>query len=340
MGEGDDRMSRPDWVKELKNYAEKDAFHAFLQLTNSIIPYGLIVYIMYFIVNRGYSYFLLIPLYFIAAGFYLRIFIIFHDCAHLSFVKSRKATRIIGHICGVLTFTPYEEWRRTHMIHHGTVGNIDKRGVGDVWTMTAQEYRNSPRKKKFYYRLFRNPVILFIISPIVLFVIINRIPSKNLHSKEFISIMLTNALILAIILTVALTVGIKYYLIIQLPILFISTSFGLWLFFVQHQFQDVYWSRTDNWDIYRAAMEGSSFYKLPPILRWFTGNIGFHHIHHLNPSIPNYHLKKCQNEIVELQEIKPLTFFNSLKSLRLKVYDENLKKMISFREMKKLNMDI
>lgn len=333
-------MGRPDWVKELKTYAEKDAFRAFLQLSNSIIPYGLIVYSMYFIVNRGYSYLFLIPLYFIAAGFYVRIFIIFHDCAHLSFVKSKTATRIIGYICGVLTFTPYDEWRRTHMIHHGTVGNIDKRGVGDVWTMTAQEYKNSPRKKKLLYRLFRNPLILFIFSPIVLFVIINRIPTKNLHSKEVASIMVTNALILTIILTVALTVGIKYYLIIQLPIVFLSTSFGLWLFFVQHQFQDVYWSRSDDWDIYKAAMEGSSFYNLPPVLRWFTGNIGFHHIHHLNPSIPNYHLKECQNEIEELHEIKPLTFFNSLKSLRLKLYDENLKKMISFREMKKLNMDI
>lgn len=331
-------MERPDWVKNLKTYSKSSPSKAVFQMVNTVIPYGGVCYLMYWIIDSAYSYWYLIPLAFIGAGLYVRLFIIFHDCAHLSYLSSTKACRVIGYVFGVLTFTPFEEWRRSHMIHHGTVGNIDRRGTGDVWTMTVDEYENSTALKKIKYHVFRNPVVLFFIAPTILFLVLNRFPNKSMKRKEVFSVLLTDMGILAIILAVAFTLGIKYYLLIQVPIVFIATSVGLWLFFVQHQFKDVYWSRKDQWSIYEAAMKGSSYYKLPAVLRWFSGNIGFHHIHHLNPSIPNYNLKRCQNEVPQLDSIPKMTFFKSLKSLRLKLYDENSKKMISFSDLKRMKI--
>jgi omega-6 fatty acid desaturase (delta-12 desaturase) len=326
-------MKGRDWTNRLKEYRVKSAWRPIVEVALSIGPYLLLIAAMYLVISKSVSLWWLVPLWLLAAGFYIRIFIIFHDCAHLSFMKNRRLCKYIGFVTGVITFTPYDEWRRSHMIHHGSVGNIDRRGTGDVWTMTAEEYQNSSRMKRLIYRIFRNPLVLFIVSPLVLFLVINRIPKHSEQEKETKSIIMTNLCILTIIILTAKTVGIKYYLLIQLPILFIASAFGVWLFYVQHQFENVYWSRKGGWDIYRAAMEGSSFYKLPRPIMWLTGNIGYHHIHHLNPGIPFYRLKKCQDEIEQLKEIKPLTFLMSLKSIRLKIYDEKRGKMIRFRDV-------
>jgi len=330
-------MNRPMWVMNLKKYADTNAVRASLQLLNTLIPYFLTISAMVLVLYFSLPVLLLIPLTLLGAGFHIRIFIIFHDCAHGSFFHAKKTNRIVGIITGILTLTAFEEWRKSHLTHHGTVGNIDKKGVGDIWTLTAQEYLASPKLTRGLYRLYRNPFFLFLIAPFFLFVIMNRFPGRHRSLQENLNTLLTDASLACIILAVSLTLGIEYYLIIQLPIVFVSSSCGLWLFYVQHQFQNVYWSRNKDWDLVKAATEGSSYYWLPAVLRWFTGNIGYHHIHHLNPKIPNYRLRECQNAQPELKSIPSLGLLQSLMSLNLRLYDESTGKMIGFSGLRSLH---
>jgi acyl-lipid omega-6 desaturase (Delta-12 desaturase) len=323
-------MNRPEWVTNLKKYADTNAGRASVQMVNTLLPYIALLVMMYLVLHFELPPLLMVPLILLASGFYIRLFIIFHDCAHGSFVHSKQANRIIGYLMGILTFTSFDEWRKSHLIHHGTVGNIDRKGTGDIWTMTVEEYKGSSTGKRMLYRLYRNPFFLFLLAPFFLFAFVNRVPTPNRSRKENLGILLTDAGILAVLLLVAWTIGIRYYLLIQLPILFVSSGCGLWLFYVQHQFRDVYWSRESGWDLFHAAMEGSSYYRLPAVLQWFTGNIGYHHIHHLNSKIPNYRLKKCQQEVPELAKVPGMSLLSSLKSLRLKLYDEERHVMTGF----------
>lgn len=333
---GDATMNKIEWNKKLKKYSIANSRKSTIQIINSVIPYLFAIITMYYTMNNGLSYWVTLMIAVVAAGFLARIFIIFHDCTHLSFFKSKIACTIWGHIFGVLTFTPFFTWQNQHNIHHGTVGNLDKRGTGDIWTMTVKEYQESSKIKRILYRVYRNPIVLFIIAPIVLFGIINRFPPKNATKKDHFSYAVTNVGILIVFLTTWLTVGAKYYFAIQLPILFFVSILGVWLFFVQHQFEEVYWSHTSEWSIVKAALEGSSFYKLPPIIEWFTGYIGYHNIHHLNSRIPNYNLKKSYCEIPELQTLKTITILESFKLAMLYFYDEKSKKLINLRQFKTL----
>jgi omega-6 fatty acid desaturase (delta-12 desaturase) len=333
-----DSVSNPtDWKILLKKYQKSQAGKGIWQLCNSFIPFVLIWLLMLFVMDI--SYWLTILLAFPAAGFGIRIFIIQHDCGHRSFFKSARANDLCGLFCSIFTFTPYHYWRKKHSIHHKRAGNLEHRGIGDVYTMTVDEYFRKSRWEKFKYRFYRTPFMLFIIFPTILFLIVYRFPSfKNRDIKNYqFSVYMTSFIISLLIGILIWAVGLKSFLFIQLPITIITSSIGSWLFFIQHQFEDTYWADDKDWDFYRAALNGSSYYKLPGILQWFTGNIGFHHIHHLSPGIPNYMLEKCQRENPELQEAaKTLTLQTSLKSILLSLWDENQKKLVSFRESKKL----
>lgn len=328
-------MSRPDWYIATAQFERPSLRKSIWQIINTLLPYFLLWFVMIRALQLGYSYWVILLLTIPAGLFMVRLFIIFHDCAHQSFFSSKKANRIFGYISGVLTFAAYDKWRASHWRHHATVADLDRRGSGDFWTMTKQEYLDSSKKKRLIYRLARNPFVVFILGPIFIFLIYQRVPIWTESRQERNSVLLTNLAILGIVVLAGFTIGIRKYVFIQLPILFVGGMLGLWLFYIQHNFVGMYWSRHDGWDRMKAAMEGSSYYKLPKILQWFTGSIGFHHIHHIRPLIPNYRLEECFQAVPELKNIKPLTFRKSLQSLRLHLWDEKNNKLVNFLSIKK-----
>ena len=318
-----------EWVGVVGKYNRPDIRKSIWQIVNSLGPYLLLWYVMYR--SLSVSYLLTLALSILAAGFLVRIFIIFHDCGHGSFFRSSRANRIVGTLLGSLVFTPYEFWTNDHAMHHRTVGNLDKRGWGDIWTVTTEEYKQMSRPRRFRYRLYRHPVILFLIGPFIFFVLFYRIPRKKMNKKERQGIHLTNLIILIWCASMILLMGWKAFLLIQLPVIYFATTAGAWLFYIQHQFDQVIWARSADWDYQQMALEGSSYVKFPRILQWFSGNIGFHHIHHLSPKIPNYNLEKCQKENDLFQQIKPMKFVESLKTMRFRLWDEESRKLITFR---------
>ncbi len=320
------------WMKTMADYTKPDLKKSVWQIINSFVPYfGLwVLMVMSFNVSYLLTFALAIP----AAGFMVRIFIIFHDCGHGSFFKSQKANHILGSIAGLLVFTPYFEWRFEHGVHHGTAGDLDRRGRGDVWTMTVEEYKAASRWKKLIYRVYRHPFFMLVFGPIFSFIFAYRFPTPHSKKRERLSVHLTNLALLSLAIVMSLTIGLKTYLLIQLPVLLMAGSAGIWLFYVQHQYEGVYWERHENWDFITSALNGASFYKLPKVLQWFSGNIGFHHVHHLSSRIPNYNLEKCHLENKELQRIEPITLVKSLKSLNYRLYDEAGHSLVSFANIK------
>ncbi|HEX4263861.1 MAG TPA: fatty acid desaturase [Verrucomicrobiae bacterium] len=317
-----------NWKRIVARYQKPSVGRAAWQIINTLVPYAALWCLMYF--TMSISWWLTVPLAILAGAILVRAFIIFHDCGHGSFFKSGTANHIWGAITGVFTFTPFYHWRWEHAIHHSSSGDLDRRGTGDVWTLTVQEYLESSRWKRFAYRLARNPVILFVIAPLYLFLIQQRFPKLKAPTRERYSVYWTN-LALGTIAAISIAFfGWKAYLIIQLTILITAGAVGVWLFYVQHQFEGVYWERGDDWDYVQAALHGSSFYKLPRILQWFSGNIGFHHIHHLSPRIPNYHLEKCHQAEPLFQKVKPVTLFGSFRSLTFRLWDEQRRKLVGF----------
>jgi omega-6 fatty acid desaturase (delta-12 desaturase) len=328
------KAARPDWYKSVARYQQPDLRKAVWQLVDTFVPYAVLWAVMVRTVQLGVSYWITLALAVVAAGFMARIFIIFHDCGHGSFFASRQANTIVGYVCGILTFTPYEDWRHAHGVHHATVGDLDRRGTGDVYVMTVDEYLAAPRLKRIAYRLFRNPLIMFGLGPGAIFLIAHRFAHKGAKKRQRFSVYLTNLAIAAIIVLASLTIGLRTYVLVQLPIILIGTTVGVWLFYVQHQFEGVYWARHEAWDPMRAALEGASYYKLPKVLQWFTGNIGLHHIHHVRPRIPNYNLQQCYDEVPAMQAVEPLTTRKSLKSLGLHLWDEEQQKLVGFRSLR------
>ncbi len=322
------------WIEVVSEYNKPDVGKSIWQIVNSLGPYLLLWVAMYY--SIGFSYLLTLGLAVLAGGFLVRMFIIFHDCGHGSFFRSKKANKIVGTILGSLSFTPYARWHLDHSIHHKTVGNLDKRGSGDVWTLTVEEYAQLSPRKKFAYRVYRNPIILFGIGPFLLFVIWFRFTRKGMGRDEKISIHITNLIILLFSTAGILLMGWKSFLMIQVPVIYVATTAGVWLFYVQHQFEDVIWSREEEWDYMRMAMEGSSFLKFPRLLQWFSGNIGYHHIHHLSPKIPNYNLERCHKENQMFSNIKGVTFVSSIRTLSLRLWNEQSGQLISFRQFRKL----
>jgi omega-6 fatty acid desaturase (delta-12 desaturase) len=319
------------WKQIVVEYQKPSPSRAIWQMVNTLVPYALLWWLMYRFISI--SWWLIPPLAVLAAAFLVRVFIIFHDCTHGSFFKSRTANEIVGWITGILTFTPFHHWRWEHSVHHASAGNLDRRGIGDVWTLTVKEYLASSFWKRLSYRVARNPIVLFVIAPLGLFVFWQRIPNKDADKRERWSVYLMNVALAGMIAVMGWFIGFKAYLLIQTAVLLFSGTAGVWMFYVQHQFDGVYWERGDEWDFATTALQGSSFYKLPRILQWFSGNIGFHHIHHLSPRIPNYNLERCHKAHPLFQSVKPVTLRTSCKSLTYRLWDEQGRRLIGYREL-------
>lgn len=327
------------WRNLVAAYQTPQAKKSLWQLFNTIVPYFILWYLMILSLDVGYWLVLLLSL--PAAGLQIRIFIFQHDCGHGSFFKSRKANDWVGMACSLITWTPYFYWQKSHAIHHANASNLEQRGIGDIYTMTVKEYQEKPWWGKLQYRIYRNPFFLFGVVPTLLFGILYRLPSSQTKSMKRVrsSLYWTNLALALLVGGLIWLIGLKAYLMVFLPIFVISSSIGTWMFYVQHQFEDTYWDSGDSWDYSLAALQGSSYYKLPKVLQWFTGNIGFHHIHHLSPRIPNYLLEQCHEENPLFQETVVLTLGSSLKSVFLSLWDEEQKKLISFGQFKQRRLE-
>src|SRR6266496_2382640 len=320
------------WKEIVVQYQKPSTGRALWQIVNTLGPYSLLYYLIYR--SLTVSYWVTLPLAILAGAFLVRLFIIFHDCGHGSFFQSRKANDLLGFITGVLAFAPYYHWRWEHALHHATSGGLDRRSLGDIWTLTVLEYLESSRWKRFAYRLARNPIVLFVLAPLFLFLVKYRLPKARASRRERHSVYWTNLAILGMAAGLSRVFGLKAYLLIQLTGLMVAGSAGVWLFYVQHQFEEVYWERGDQWDYATAALKGSSFYKLPRVLQWFSGNIGYHHIHHLSARIPNYHLEKCHKAEPLFQTVKPVTLFISLKSFTYRLWDEQRRTLVGYSHLR------
>lgn len=313
----------------LKQYSHASIPKSIWQIINTLVPFFLLwAFAAYVYLNYAFwPLLLIIPL---AAGFMVRAFIIFHDCCHGSFFQSKTANDWLGRLLGVIVFTPYEYWKHSHSIHHASAGDLDKRGVGDVSTWTVDEYRSKPWYARLGYRLMRQPLFLFTAGPLLMFVLVQRIWRPGAGQREKLSVIYTNIALVLVVTFLIWLVGWKAFLVVQLPILWIATVSGVWLFYVQHNFEGTYWERHASWNFYKAGLLGSSYYQLPALLNWFTGNIGFHHIHHLAPKIPNYYLPRVHFSAQLFQLVRPLTIARSLKSLGYRLWDEERKMMVGF----------
>lgn len=327
-----EQLDKEQWRKKLVPFEKPDMRNSLWQIMNTVIPFFALWYLAY--LSLSVSYLLTLAISVLASGFLVRIFIIFHDCCHQSFFCNRKANEIVGTITGILTCTPYHQWKHTHSVHHATSGNLNRRGTGDVWTLTVDEYLAASPLRRLIYRLYRNPLLMFGLGPIYIFLIDYRFNRKRVGLKERMNTYLTNAGIAGLATVLCLTIGWREFLLIQGPIFFISSMAGIWLFYVQHQFEHTYFEKEENWDYVKAALQGSSFYKLPKILHWITGNIGFHHIHHLSPRVPNYFLQRVHHGIPFLQNVQAISLLSSLRCLRYRVWHEEEKQFVGFRELK------
>ncbi|WP_168119943.1 fatty acid desaturase [Paenibacillus sp. HB172176] len=302
------------------------------QLINSLIPTLLLWYAAYYCLSISYLLTLAISL--LASAFVIRTFIIFHDCCHGSFFKNKKANDILGIITGVITLVPYQQWKNAHAIHHATSSNLDKRGVGDLWILTVEEYASRGWFRKLLYRAYRHPLVMFGLGPIAVFAVQYRFNRKGARRKERMNTYLMNALIVSLYALMCWAIGWQAFLMVQGPIFYLSGLLGIWLFYVQHQFEDSYFENEDEWSYVRAAVDGSSYYKLPRMLQWLTGNIGFHHVHHLSPKVPNYYLEDAHNSAPPLHKATTITIRQSLASLKFRLWDEESKRFVSFRAVK------
>lgn len=323
-----------EWQRALAAYDAHSLRRALWEIAITLVPYGALVALMFHTVARGLPYMLTLALAVPAGGFLMRAFILFHDAGHGSLFASRAANTALGYVLGILAFTPFEDWRRAHAIHHSTAANLDKRGTGDVWTLTVEEYRAARWWVRVAYRVFRFPLVTFGLGPTIVFLLRQRFPLPGGRPRDRLSVLYTNLAIAGIVATAALTVGLRAYVLVQLPIFWVAGLMGVWLFYVQHQFKGVYWARSDSWDPLEAALRGSSFYDLPPVLRWFTANIGYHHLHHVRPRIPSYNLPLAQAAFPALQTVKPLKLGASLASARLHLYDEQHRELVGWNALR------
>lgn len=320
--------------KDVAPFAKSDKKKSIIQLMNTIPPLLLFWYAAY--EGLKISVWLMIPFAVVAAGFVVRTFIIFHDCTHGSFFRGKKANDFIGTITGVLTLFAYEKWKREHAIHHASSSNLDKRGVGDIWVMTIDEYVAASKWQRLGYRLYRNPLVMFVLGPLYLVLITSRFNRKDARRKERNNTYLTNLILVALYTGLILLIGWQSFVIVHGTVMFVAGALGIWLFYIQHTFEDSYFEEESEWDYVKAAVEGSSYYKLPRVLQWVTGNIGFHHVHHLSPRVPNYNLEEAHNSTPPLHMATTITLKSSLASLKYKLYAPEMKNFVTFGEVKHL----
>jgi omega-6 fatty acid desaturase (delta-12 desaturase) len=323
------------WTKTLRFYQKPDRARSIAELSITALPLAILWTLAWLSFRMGYPW-LSLALAIPAAGFLVRLFMIQHDCGHGTFFASRMANDWIGRVIGVLTLTPYDFWRRSHAMHHATTGNLDRRGIGDVTTLTVQEYAGLSRWGRLKYRIYRNPIIMFVIGPAYLFVLQHRLPVGAMRGGwlPWVSTMATNLAIAAIVAIIVTLIGFDAFLFVHVPIMLLAAMTGVWLFYVQHQFERTSWQRDPNWNLQAAALNGSSHYDLPAILRWFTANIGVHHVHHLSSRIPYYRLQQVLRDHPELNCVNRLTLLDSLRCTRLSLWDETQNRLVSFREVK------
>jgi omega-6 fatty acid desaturase (delta-12 desaturase) len=326
-----------EWIGILSRYRDPSVVRSTFELIVTAAPFALLWLASWAAWEFGHGWISLLlaaP----AAGFLVRLFMIQHDCGHGSFFRHRATNDWVGRIIGVLTLTPYDAWKRAHAIHHGTSGNLDKRGTGDLETMTVREYRAQPLLGRLRYRLYRNPLVLFGLGPIYMFILRHRLPlgSTLVQWRAWISPMATNLGIAAVVVGMMWLVGVKVFLLTQVPITLIAGSIGIWLFYIQHQFDDTFWAEGDAWNVHEAALRGSSYYVLPGVLRWLTANIGMHHVHHLHARIPYYRLPQVLREQARLASASRVSLLESLRCARLALWDDVERRLLSFREARKI----
>jgi omega-6 fatty acid desaturase (delta-12 desaturase) len=316
----------------LARYREPDSARGVFELVITAVPFLIIWALVWNALDHGYWLGLLLEV--PAAGLLVRLFMIQHDCGHGSFFRSRVANDWVGRAIGVVTLTPYDYWRHNHARHHAGSGNLDHRGLGDIDTLTVREFLAQPRWRRILYRLYRHPMVMFGVGPTYLFVLKHRLPVGMMRGgwKPWLSAMGTNAGIAALVAVGIWMVGCGPFLLVHLPIMVMAASIGVWLFYVQHQFEDTYWSHDEDWSFHEAALHGSSHYHLPVVLRWFTANIGIHHIHHLCSRIPCYRLPDVLRDYPQLAGIGRMTLLKSLRSVRLVLWDEERRQLVSFGE--------
>lgn len=331
------RTDARTWMRRLDAYRQPRPLRAIFELATTIIPFAALWAAMIAAIGAG-AWWLYLLLILPTAGLLVRLFMIQHDCGHGSFLASRVCNDWIGRMIGVLTLTPYDYWQRAHAVHHASSGHLDRRGIGDVDTLTTDEYLALSRWGQFKYRLYRNPIVMFGIGPVYLFVLQNRLPLGFMRKgwTPWVSTMATNVALVAASAILIWTVGLSSFLLVHVPVVLIAAAAGVWLFYVQHQFEETHWDHAPAWSFHEAALNGSSFYDLPPVLRWFTANIGIHHVHHLASRVPFYRLTEVLRDFPELRGISRLTLLQSFSCVRLVLWDEATRHMVPFRELRLL----
>jgi omega-6 fatty acid desaturase (delta-12 desaturase) len=324
------RPERPFWRDALAPYAKPHFGRSLLDIATSVVPYLALSVAMYLALDT--SYLITLALAVPAAGFLVRTYILFHDCTHGSFMPSKRANGWLGAAFGLLVFSNYQSWRHSHAIHHATAGDLDRRGQGDVPTLTVAEYRALPRVKRLGYRLFRNPLVMFGLGPIFALVVQPRLFSRDARPRIKRSVIATNVALVLLVGGLCLLIGWDTYLLIQVPTIMFAGAAGIWLFYVQHQFEDVYWENTESWTYADAALKGSSYLKLPKVLQFFSGNIGLHHVHHLSARIPNYNLQRAHDENPIFHDVPTLSLWDGLRAVRLKLFDEERGRLVTWAE--------
>ncbi len=320
------------WRERLAPYAEPRIGRSVLDLATSLVPYLALTAAAYALVQV--SDLLALAIAVPAAGFLLRTFIVFHDCTHGSFLANRTANKWIGVACGLVVFTPFHSWRHEHAVHHATAGDLDHRGMGDVDTLTVAEYRERTWPRRLEYRLMRNPFVMLVLGPLWAMMLEPRLVPAWARQRFWRKILATDLALAAVIGALCALFGWTEVLLVQLPSAMLAGAAGVWLFYVQHQFEGVYWQRHDSWSYPESALRGSSYLRLPKALQFFTGNIGLHHVHHLSPRIPNYNLQRAHDENPIFHDVPTLNLWDAVRALRLKLYDEQRGRLVSFSAAK------
>jgi len=318
------------WREALAPYAEPHLGRSLLGVATSLVPYLLLLVLMYLALDV--SYLLVLALAVPAAGFQVRTFIAFHDCAHGSFLPSKRANAWLGAVLGVVLYTPFQSWRHAHAVHHATAGDLDRRGTGDVHTLTVAEYRAASRRARLAYRLFRNPLVMFGLGPTYAMVLQPRLVPRSARPRSRRSVIATDVALAVVVGGICWLIGWREFLLVQAPPLLLAGAAGVWLFYVQHQFEDTYWQSGGEWSYADAALRGSSYLRLPRVLQFFSGNIGLHHVHHLSAKVPNYNLQRAHDRNPIFHEVPTLSLWDGLRAVRLKLWDERRRRLVTFAE--------
>jgi omega-6 fatty acid desaturase (delta-12 desaturase) len=325
-----DSSKAPSWRAVLAPHARPDLGCSLRDIVSSVLTYLGMLVAMYLLLDV--SYWLVLAVSVPAAGFLVRTYIVFHDCAHGSFLPWSRANEWLGAACGLLVFTPFQRWRHQHAVHHASSGDLDRRGVGDVVTLTVAEYVAMPWQRRLGYRLLRNPIVMFGLGPIWAMILAPRFVSRSERPRIRRSVWRTNLALGTVIGLVCWLLGWESFLLVEMPSALLAGSIGVWLFYVQHQFEDAYWQTSDSWSYDEAALKGSSYLRLPKVLQFFTGNIGLHHVHHLSTRIPNYNLQRAHDAYPVFRQVPTLSLWDGMRCVKLKLWDEELGRLVTFRQ--------